>query len=240
VTPPVPFLNALAETIWSEIVANATYRVNGPALLTFVQGSPSFKSWSKVKPYQSWHLTVPWMAAPFFNKYLSTLTDSQLQVLNQEYTARLSKTTQVLLSWCVFQRWDPELSISTSSIIISGSTSDLALLRYFLFLPQNSLLIYSPSHLHSTPFSSSGRLCCTVSKFTCFINSYWMRECDITVNLYVLWHHPIKITQHLTRGTNIPWNQSDFQSYSILSRSVMIEARFLHKSFTWSQNHFSI
>jgi hypothetical protein len=44
--------------------------------------------------------------------------------------------------------------------------------------------MYSPSHSHRTPFSSSGRLlCCTTSKFTCFINSYWRRECDITVNL---------------------------------------------------------
>jgi hypothetical protein len=33
----------------------------------------------------------------------------------------------VLSNWCVFQRWDPELSTSTSSIIISGSTSTLAL-----------------------------------------------------------------------------------------------------------------
>jgi hypothetical protein len=47
------------------------------------------------------------------------------------------------------------------------------------------LLIYSPSHSHRTPFSSSGGLYCTISNFTCFINSYCMRECDITVNLYV-------------------------------------------------------
>jgi hypothetical protein len=70
----------------------------------------------------------------------------------------------------------------------------LAILRYFLFLPQNSLVIYSPSHSHRTPFSSSGRLCCTISEFTYFINFYWMREYDITVNL---------------------WNQS----FSILSQS---------------------
>jgi hypothetical protein len=55
----------------------------------------------------------------------------------------------------------------------------------YFYLRTACLLIYSPSHSHRTPFSSSGRLCCTISEFTCFINSYWIRECDITVNLYV-------------------------------------------------------
>jgi hypothetical protein len=38
----------------------------------------------------------------------------------------------VLLNWHIFQRWDPKLSTSTSSIITSGSTSALALLSKVL------------------------------------------------------------------------------------------------------------
>jgi hypothetical protein len=35
----------------------------------------------------------------------SRFTDFKSRVLNQEYSARLSKITQVLSNWCIFQRW---------------------------------------------------------------------------------------------------------------------------------------
>jgi hypothetical protein len=67
--PPVPFLNPYAETVRSEISAVAVYKVNRPALLIFIQWSPSFKTVSYVKPYQSCHLTVPLTSAPCSSKY---------------------------------------------------------------------------------------------------------------------------------------------------------------------------
>jgi hypothetical protein len=94
----------------------------------------------------------------------------------------------VLSNWHIFQRWYPKLSTSTSSIITSRSTSALALLSKVLPISTSEQLacwyIHQATHTEH-PFSSSGRLCCTISEFTCFINSYWIRECDITVNLYV-------------------------------------------------------
>jgi hypothetical protein len=120
----------------------------------------------------------------------SRITDFQSWVLNQECSARLSKITQVLSIWHVSWRWDPVLSTSTSSIITSESMSALNLLRYFLFLPQNSLLIaiaiHQATRAEHLSQAQEGSAALAISEFTYFINFYWMRECDNTVNLYIL------------------------------------------------------
>jgi hypothetical protein len=99
---------------------------------------------------------------------------------NREYSARLSKITQVLSNWHIFQR---AMRPQTKHINIKyhhfREHVCLGLIEQstpYFYLRTACFLIYSPSHSHRTHFSSSGRLCCTISEFTCFINSYWIRS----------------------------------------------------------------
>jgi hypothetical protein len=119
----------------------------------------------------------------------SRITDCQSQVLNQEYSARLLKITQVLSNWCIFQRWDPTKHINIKYHHFREHVC-LGLIEILPISTSEQLadIFTKPlAHTEHTPFSSCLRKALAAallaSSHGCFINSYWMRECDITVNL---------------------------------------------------------
>jgi hypothetical protein len=90
----------------------------------------------------------------------SRITDCQSQVLNQEYSARLLKITQVLSNWCIFQRWDPTKHINIKYHHFREHIC-LGLIEVLPISTSEQLadIFTKPlAHTEHAPFSSSGRL----------------------------------------------------------------------------------